>query len=230
MSRHDDALLITAHLASPLAGDAPQLDALLEYLLSLHHHKGVPGYKIDRSLPAPSQAEIPIPIPRRTLGEWEVALCSDPIYPACAEEYVDHVNKRIAVEEAAMLAPGRRLVVSTTNSWTKSYRLPLRIRRIDRVRWFTVGRPSRVLRVLRRATSIGKKISVGYGRVASWEADPIVRDLSWFAPSDSAPVLMRTLPVGAWLPPGLVGARKDYGAAVPPYWHPGRYTEIVRPA
>jgi hypothetical protein len=40
---------------------------------------------------------------------------------------------------------------------------------------------------------------------------------------------MRTLPAGPWLPPDLIDFRPDFGAAVPPYWHPDRYTEIVVP-
>lgn len=225
-----DPLLVTARLASPLAGEAPRLDGLLEYLLSLHHPKGVPGYKIDRSRPAPPQGEIPIPLLRRDLGPWKVGCCSDPIYPADKVEYVEYINKRIAVEEAGTLHPAARTVVSTRNSWTKSYRLPLKVRRIDRVCWFALSHRRDLFKLLNReCRSIGKKISVGYGRIAGWEVERIGHDWTWFADSDQGPVLMATLPVGGWLPAGLLGFRKDFGAASPPYWHPDRYTEIVKP-
>lgn len=221
-------LLVTARLASAVAADAPRLDALLEYVLSLHHAKGVPGYKIDRSGPAPPQAEIPIPIARRSLGPWQIAMCSDPIY-GLAPESVEHVAKRVGVENAAMLDPSSRVVVATTNSWTKSHRLPLRMRLVERVAWFAVGYRRELLKVLRRVEFLGKKRSIGNGRVAGWSVERCELDCSWFAPSDRGPVLMATLPAGDWLPAGLAGYRNGFGGCCPPYWHPERYTEIVVP-
>lgn len=222
-------LLVTAHLVTPLAGDAPRLDGVLECAMSLFHPKAVPGHKITRDGPAPPMGAIPISVARERLGDWIVARCSDPILPACELETVEHVAKKIAVENADLLRADRRLVVSTTNSWTKSYRLPLRIRPVDRVCWFAVGERKGVLRILRLVHAIGKKPSIGYGRVAKWTAERIDADLSWFAPSHEGPVLMATLPVGGWLPEGLVGARRDYRTACPPYWHPERYAEVVVP-
>ena len=224
-----DAILVTARLASPLAGDAPHLDALLEYLLSLHHHKGVPGYKVDRKYAAPAQGEIPIPIRRHALGGWQVGCCSSPILGPVRAEMVEHIAKRIAVEHAGLLDPGALVVVSTTNSWTKSYRLPLRCRVVDAVAWFARGDRRNVLTTIRKARAIGKKVADGYGVVREWTVERIDADLSWFAPSEVGPVLMRPLPVGPWLPDNLTGARRDFGACVPPYWHPERYGEIVVP-
>ena len=73
------------------------------------------------------------------------------------------------------------------------------------------------------------RLSDGYGVVREWTVERIDADLSWFAPSEVGPVLMRPLPVGPWLPDNLTGARRDFGACVPPYWHPERYGEIVVP-
>ncbi|MGE4195968.1 MAG: hypothetical protein AB7G11_02435 [Phycisphaerales bacterium] len=233
-----DSLLVTARLASPLAGDPPHLDGLLESVLSLHHAKGDPGYKIDRNRPAPPQAAIPIPIARRTVEqggpdgevrEWVVGCCSSPILGTVLSESVEYVAKRIAVEHSGWLAPDSRLVVSTTNSWTKSYRLPLRVRVVDRVAWFTVGDRQSVRRTLKKVRWIGKKVSIGYGRVVEWTVERTDADYSWFAPSDHGPVLMRPLPVTDAWPPGLLGVRRDFGACCPPYWHPERYTEILIP-
>jgi hypothetical protein len=224
-----DPLIITARMAGKLAGDAPRLDGLLEAQLSLFHAKAVPGYKITRNGPAPAQGEIPIPMRRERLGDWLVGRCSDAILPEPSAETVEHIAKRIGVEDAGLLHPQARVVVSTTNSWTKSYRLPLRIRLVDRVVWFAVADRRECLKLLRRVEAIGKKIADGYGRVGEWAIERIDADCSWFAPSDGGPVLMATLPVGPWLPKGLLGAREHFGAAAPPYWHPERYTEIVVP-
>ena len=234
MSKHSKAhvpVKVTAHLASPLAGDsALRLDGLLEYALSLYHPKGVPGYKITRDGPPPAPGEIPIPLRREWLGGHLVGCCSDAILEAPAAEGVEHVNKRIGVEHAGLLAPSSRLVVSTTNSWTKSYRLPLRVRVVPRVCWFAVGDRREIQRALaRHVHALGKKISIGYGRVKAWEVERTDADWSWFAPSPAGPVLMATLPRGDWLPGGLVGWREDYGAASPPYWCVSHYAEIVAP-
>lgn len=234
------SLLIKCRLASSLVGEAPTLDGLLEYQLSLYGAPGTvrsQGGKMDRSFPAPPQGDIAIPIQRKCVTgadgrRWEVAACSAPVLPSPDFDGVEHVAKRIGVERAGLLAERERKVVVTRNGWTKSYRLPVRIRWFPEVRWFAVGDRKSVLHILKRCTAIGKKISYGYGRVASWEIETLGPDADspcWFAPTDAGPVLMRALPVGDYLPAGLLGARRDFGAAVPPYWHPDRYTEIVTP-
>lgn len=224
-----DPLLVTARLASPLAGDARQLDSLMEWLMSVHFRKGVPGYKVDRQFAAPPQAGIPIPVLRRRLGDWLVACTSSPIASASAATTVGHVCKRLAVEDAGLLHPDGRLVVATSNGTYKGYRIPLAVRGVPAVSWFAVGDRREVLKLVRRATFVSRKASIGYGRVAEWSVERADADLSWFAPSDLGPVLMRPLPAGPWLPDGLLGARTEFGACVPPYWHPDRYTETVVP-
>jgi hypothetical protein len=222
-------LLVTAWLDSPLAGDAPRLDGLLEFVMSLYHGKGKPGYKVDRRFPAPPQAEIPIPLLRRTLGAWQVGACSDPIYPVASSDGVEHVYKRIDPDLAPLLAVGARRKIATSNSWTKSYRLPMRIRVIDRVAWFAVADRRPLLKALRQVEAIGKKPSIGYGRVREWEITVAPADYSWFAPGHEGTLLMATLPAGEWLPRDLMGFRRGFGAAACPYWHPDRYCDILIP-
>lgn len=225
----DDFLLVTARLASPLAGDAPQLDALLVQAACLRGGQGVPGHEVDRAFPCPPQGGVPIPLARRRVGGWDVARCSSPILGPVRAETVEHVAKRLAVEDATLLEPGARKVVSTTSSWTKGYRLPLRVRVVDAVAWFARGDGPALRKLLAQVGSIGKKRSLGHGLVRAWEVARVDADQSWYAATEDGPVLMRALPDGPHLPPGLLGARKDFGACVDPYWHPERYTEIVVP-
>lgn len=225
-----DPLLVTARLASPLAGDPPHLDALLEWALSLYRPKAEPGYKIDRRFAAPPMAEIPIPLQRSDVGPWKIACASSPILPIPTMEAVEHIGKKIGVEHAGLLAEKSRIVVATGNSWTKSYRIPLRIRTVDRVAWFAVGNRREILKILQRhILSIGKKVADGYGRVSEWTVERTAEDCSWYARHERGRVLMRPLPIVSGVPSGLVGFRQDFGAACPPYWHPERYTEIVVP-
>ncbi len=227
--------VVTAHLASPLAGDPPQLDALLEWVLSpfqedFRHRQdaGLPHSRIDRQFPAPPQGKIPLPLGRVWLGKWLVAQASDPILPK-AVETVDHVCKRISVENAVLLREDERKIVSTTNSWTKSYRLPLRVRTVPCVKWFVMANRRNLLKGLKHIGSIGKKVADGYGRVREWTAEAVGEDWSWFAPHVDGVVLMRVLPIGDWLPSDLLGFRRHYGACSPPYWHSERFTEVVIP-
>lgn len=233
-------LLVTARLASPLALGAdgpPQLDALLEWSLSPFYvgdqKRFEPGFKITRSGPAPPQGAIPIPILRVSIPPWNVAMCSDAILPA-SRETVEHVNKRLATEAADLLRPEERKIVSTTNTWTKSYRLPLRVLAVPCVRWFCHGNRRNLLKALRDVRALGKKVSDGYGRISGWEAEDTPEDHSWFAKHpDGVTVLMRRLPLlcdgRAWLPENLVGCKCDFGACCPPYWHPERNTEVMVP-
>jgi hypothetical protein len=230
-----DNLLVTARLVSGLGGhEPPKLDALLEYALSPYHPGAVPRHMVDRALPAPPMGAIPIPLLRRRLGLWVVGCCSDPIVGVPAADYHEHVNKRLATEEASLLAPESRLVVSTTNSWTKSYRIPIRRRCVAAVCWFAIGSRREMLRAVRHVKALGKKVSIGNGRIAEWTVERIDHDYSWFAPSPDDPtrlVLMRTLPIGPWLPmDSMIGWRRDFGGVCPPYWHPERGCEVVRPA
>ena len=98
-------LKITARLATPLAGDAPALDGLMECLLSIHFGEGLPGHKVDRKFPAPPRGDIPIPLRREWLGTMLVARCSAPILAEPVAETVEHVSKKVGVELAGLLAP-----------------------------------------------------------------------------------------------------------------------------
>lgn len=230
-----DALRLVATLGSPLAGEPPHLDSLLTVILCRLAGKpeDLAGYKVDRRYPCPTDPVVNIPLARRQIGPWNVARATSPIMAEASSDYVEHYAKRIGVEHATMLDPLQRKVVTTTNEWTKSYRLPLRIRTVSQVVWLCVGNRKEILKTLKHVPSIGKKISYGYGRVTKWECDRL--DISphtfwpWWIASDSGPVLMRPLPLVDTLPKNLHGARRDFGACIDPYWHPDRYGEIVVP-
>lgn len=225
-----DALLVTARLVTPLAGDAPRLDGLLDYAMSLHHPRGVAGHKILRDGPVPEVGSLPIPLLRRTLGGWTVGACSDPILAPPSAEWVEYVNTRHSTENAGMLRPEARTVMAVSSGPFKSYRIPLRIRLTACVRWFAVGDRRDILKLLRReCPSLGLKRSVGYGVVGEWSIERIDEDRSWYAKAEQGTVLMATLPEGPWLPGDLIGARRDFRAVAPPYWHLARRAECVIP-
>lgn len=223
--RQEKSLKVTACMASPIAGDVPMLDGLLEFEMSQRVGKARP---IQRWEPAPEYGEIHLPLLRIRIGGLLVPCCSSPILSPIREA-VEHFAKRFAAEHAEMMAPDKRRIIATGNSSLKSYRLPLRTRACDRIVWFVKGHRRPIKSLLRGVVSIGKKRSFGYGRVQRWELEWIDQDWSWFALSEQGTVLMRPLPLCDELPRDLIGYRDDFGACQSPYWHPDRFTERVVP-
>lgn len=228
-------LLITAHLASPLcigAEGPPMLDSLLELAASAtcdpRNGQGVHKERLTRDRPPPEQGSIRIPLVRSRVGPWLIAHCSDPIMPQ-SRESVEHVNKRLGTENVQLVDPAQHKQICHTNTWTKAYRLPMRLVHIPCVAWFAVGEQGEIRRLLRRIHSIGKKISVGYGKVARWDVQFHDKDVCWYMPHSSGNILMRRMPRGEWLPGDLLGYKPSYGACTGPYWHPERYCELVVP-
>ena len=225
MSSREQNIKVTAYLSSPLVGDVPFLDGVLEYEMA--QRTGL-AQKVQRHEPAPPYGEVHIPMLRRMIGGLLVPCCSAPIF-APDHEFVSHYAKRLAVEHSDLLREDRRLVVATANMVYKSYRLPMHTRACSRVVWFAKAHRRPTLKLLKSVHSLGKKRSQGFGRVSRWEAEDWPHDWSWYAPSEKGPVLMRPLPLCDELPKDLQGARRDFGAVQPPMWHPDRYTERVVP-
>jgi hypothetical protein len=223
-----------ANLSTPLAGDAPHLDSLLVSLASRRQGKVdvEEGYKINRLYPCPDSNLVRIPILRTRIGSYNVARCTSPILGSVTNDRHEYIAKRIGVEYSGLVSNGERRVVTTTNSWTKSYRLPLRVRNVDRIAWLCVGTRREILNVLDNVCAVGKKTAHGYGRVAKWECeswgDETHDRWPWWIDGETGPVLMRPIPFIEGLP-AFVGAKRDYGACSDPYWHPDKYGEIVVP-
>lgn len=241
-------LKVTCWLNSPLAGDPPRLDALLEWVMSLklrtvvessngeHHRTGLPKYRGEPVRPG----AIPIPIERRRVSGYPhpIPLCSDPIMSETPVDGVEYFAKRYSAEKSALLAESERRVIAVSTGPFKSYRLPLRIRPVDRIAWFCMGRDrsrnrhspgAEIRKLLKSVFSVGKKTADGYGQVARWEVEFAGEDHSWFAKSDAGAVLMRTLPASADLPADLIGFKKSHGAPVAPFWMRELYADILIP-
>lgn len=237
-------LKVTCYLNSPLASEPPRLDALLEWIMSLkmrtvmessHGDRHITGTVKARGVPVAPGA-IPIPLERRRVEgyPWPIPLCSDPIIGGVIDG-VEKFAKRYSTEKSALLAPSERRMVTVATGPLKSYRLPLRVRPVDRIVWFCGGRsgdraPGAVVRgLLRKVFAVGKKTSFGFGQVARWEVELVDEDWSWFAPSPAGTVLMRTLPQSARLPGDLIGFKRSEGAPVAPYWMRENYARVVVP-
>ncbi len=229
---------VTAWLSSPLCGNPPMLDSLLEWAMGLHMSAIVRSSNGDRHARREHGGHrlIPIPIERVRLGPWLIPRASSPIF-AATEETVGHVNKRPEFDPA-MLDPKALRQVPVASGPYKGYRLPRRVRLVDRVVWFAVAVPrcgksggaaSHLRSRLKDVRAIGEDTNVGYGQVQRWEVEPVEHDWSWYADAPDGPVLMRPLPVGEWLPDGLRGSRRSFGRPCGPYFDRVNACEVVTP-
>ena len=218
---------VIAVLDSPIAGDVPYLDGILEFEMA--QRQGKAG-TVRRGDPAPRLGSIHLPLCRGNFaGVDYIPRCSAPIYVG-REERHEYIHKRLSVENSMLLEPSERTKVAIGNTWTKSYRLPLKVVNVDRVVWYVGGSKRRPLKsLLRSVHAIGKKRSDGYGRVLRWEFEEVEHDWSWFAPSTAGKVLMRVLPFAETLFRDVVGYRRYFGGFAPPYWHPDRFLDVAIP-
>jgi hypothetical protein len=241
---------VTAVLSAPLGGDAPMLDALCESVMagrmgavaasSGGHRHGYTRHARGQDVHDDAPGKIPIPVAREWIDGLPVPRCSSPVLPVAACDRATHYASAFPIDKTGLLAPRELTKVTASGGRFKSFRLPLRTRLVDRVVWFAALRPKRkgqaasspmaqLRKLLRQVHGIGKKDRHGYGTVAEWLVEPIDDDLSWFAPSEAGPVLMRPLPVTAELPDGLLGCRRDYGGVCGPYWQRSFWVERVTP-
>jgi hypothetical protein len=219
---------VTAWLSSPLAGDPPALDSLLEWELArrlgMKHH-----LKLTRNVPLSQIEHVPIPLYQVTLGGHDVYRCSDPILPEPRAEWADHNSKRIDTGMIAlMLAPSERKSLLIASGPYKMRYVPVRCRLVDRVAWFFHGDRKEVNKLLKSVVALGRKRNIGYGLIERWEYEETEDDCSITALCQGKPVLMKTIPSGPHLK-NMTGYRRSFGGGFPPYWHPETYMEIAVP-
>lgn len=218
---------ITAWLCSPLCGEPPALDAIMEWELArrmgLKKHK-----KLTRQTPLSEINRPPIPLVSSLIGGKSVYHVSDPIIAPPHAEWVEHVTKRFDTSQSLLVAPEYRKKLLVGSGPYKMQRRPLRVRLTDSVTWFARGYRKDVNKLLKKITALGHRRDIGYGRVWRWEYVEVEDDWSLFALWEGQQVLMKTLPLGQHMQ-GVKGYKRSYGGAWPPYWHPDNYTDIAVP-
>lgn len=240
MSRYYN-VKVTCELASSMAGHkAPYLDSLCELVMASkmeavqesrngHRHAyaiAERGQPIDVS----GVGKIPIPIARKVVNGLPVPKCSSPIYET-PHDSVCYYTSAFPLDKADRLTAKEQTKIAQTGGRFKSFRLPLRKQLAPRVVWFAVlrERPTRLRKLLKPVTNLGKKTSQGHGVVANWTVERIDEDYAWYADSDLGTVLMRPLPLEMDHPPNLTGYRESFGGCCGPYWQHDFWTEIVEP-
>ena len=171
-------LEITAKLRGAIA--LPQgplaLDSLLAYLTCLR----------DQIPPALTVAEVvrpEIPIAVEPQGRFHLASFAYYIPERSANHWC---NRRFPIAEAQMFGCEKLKAIHVARGPQKSYRIPMEKVHVigDTLTWWCMGEPELIRLLLSACTHLGKKRSVGLGRVERWdvrEADtwpgfPVVRD------------------------------------------------------
>jgi len=128
------------------------------------------------------------------------------------------VRKRAAIDEHKRWGEGYEVNVSAGRYKAHDLKLPSRF--ASELRWFAVGRPGPIQRVLSaHMTAVGRKRGHGNGRVLEWVVEEWPHD--WSVVRDGE--LMRPMPQGFAKGPL---ARRGIRA---PYWHPSREIVCVLP-
>lgn len=223
------SLKITANLISPLAGDAPMLDALLEkYAFSnninncaklskgmqLNKHDKLTYYMLEH-----------VPLGEYTFKNGKRCYAvSSPIVD-CVSDGVEHMSTRmdfnvlkdvVSQNDINKLAP-------VTGPYHPSFE-PFRVRNVRKICWYANGH-KRVLREwLKDIKQVGGYRAAGFGMVSGWDVEESGE--YWLLAQN---VLMRPVPVDEFDAETIYGAKMYYGAIVPPYWHPQRHMEILTP-
>lgn len=219
--------LVSAWLLSPLCGDAPNIDSLLEYELSIRlgmkHSR-----KLTRNVSLSQIKRPPIPLAKRTINGHDVYCCSDPILGNVHAEWADKQSKRFDTDIAATIlhATERKKLLTASGPYKCRY-VPLRIRLVDRVCWFVRGDRKEMNKLLKKIIALGHLRNIGYGIVDKWEYEEQEQDHSVFSMLNGKRVLMKTIDVEA--AKGATGYRHSYGGAFPPYWHPETFREVAIP-
>jgi len=205
-----EPLRVTATIAGGISLPDGQLalDSLLAAAVALSEGLDPPAHT-----ESPEFVEIEIPVQREPGGKFHLASFS--ISTPDAFE-TDWLNRRFPIEEGQALGGPKLRRVSLGTGPGKSYRIPRDRRHLehDRLTWFCVGDAERIRHLLEWCPYIGKKRSVGLGRVREWRVETVE---SW---GDGFPIVLdgrplRTLPA-EW--PGLQDPVIGYRVLSFPYW------------
>lgn len=178
----------------------------------------------DNIPPAHTESElvpIEIPVQRSPCGRFHLASAS----LVEVELYERrHLQRRFPVEQAQAISTMRKIHVSAGP--TKSYRIPYEVQYLQdgRLTWFALGDEKGVRECLSLVHYLGKKRSVGHGRVQRWVVE---ETNAW----EGFPVVLEGRPLRHLPPdyPGLVEPNVRYGNLSYPYWLKTREQLVAAP-
>lgn len=209
-------LVIRAHLSGALVLHHPiALDSLL--MSAYATRENLPPLDVREG----GAVEIPIPLERSKCGR--IYLSSEG--QSVSEEHERRfLNRRFPIAEAQAMGDAKFRRVNPSAGSTKGYRIPVSMAHVesDVMVWYAMGDADPIRELLTVIGYLGKKRSVGLGRVVRWEVEAV-------EPWDGFPVLndgrpLRSLPLD-W--PGLREHRIERRVLSPPYYERWREQECA---
>lgn len=209
-------LIITAELVTPILHaerELTHLDSILSFA-ALTNHPVASGYD--------QAAVIPMPLDLVWVSPQGLPLWAcTPLMPVgdglATREYW---HKRYPSHRADF---GDKLNAVTSAGRWKEYRVPVHAQQIDRLHALAIGHAEEIEALLAVVTHIGKKGSMGYGRVARWSVTQAAHTLS-----DA--LALRPVPVAYYEGRNPVGSLALNRGWTAPYWYSPWWADCMVPA
>jgi hypothetical protein len=209
-------LIVTAELVTPIIHaerDRTHLDSILSAAALTAH-------PVESDFGG-AQCVIPLPLDLAWVSDSGQPLwaCS-PLEPVGeTTESHEYWHKRYPGHRAEL---GSKMNAVTTAGRWKEYRVPMRVSHVDRLQALCFGDRAEIERLLGFVTHIGKKGSMGYGRVARWT-------VTEGSHSRDDVLSRRAVPIDYFSGREIAGVLKPRCGWTPPYWYAPWWAPCVTP-
>lgn len=202
------------------------LDGILTAGWMRQYHPVMLGYARS-GLPPSEQTDIPLPIKRvGEGGDWHYA-ASYAFGEPRSSARLEYVHKRFRQHEAEDYMQEKKGAVNVQSGKYKAYRIPLSVYVMAgrTLTWHAIGHKMEVLKCLWGIKGVGKKIDIGYGKVAKTRRPLRV---AWRVEFDNRGSHYKGKPLAAARAiPDEAG--EDYFAIRPPYFDPSTLRAVRWP-
>lgn len=210
-----ETLEVEARLAAPYTSSTPEgrvaLDGILAWAVASEYMAEVSDGKA-YTVPIPLLAVWSDP---RGLPLW----AASDLTPVGVQGH-SRIYTHRRIEPHTLEWAAKKRLDTVAGRW-KDVRTPVALIHARALRAIVVGVRGEILRLLDRVTHVGRRTSLGYGRVLRWRVRPVDYPL--------AAILMdRPTPTAFLQSHGLPDDPQAYGGWTPPYWYAPWHTVIRR--
>lgn len=210
------SLVVTAELVTPVIHaerNLTHLDSILAFA-AITAHPVASDYD--------TVAVIPLPLDLAWVSDGGQPLwCCSPLVPVGETlESREYWHKRYPSHRSEFC---EKINANTSAGRWKEYRTPVHAQQVGRLRALCIGNADELRRLLAIVTHVGKKGSMGYGRVARWTVED--------GEHAAADVLaLRAVPVEYYAGQSPQGILSPLRAWTPPYWYAPWWRPCMVPA
>lgn len=209
-------LLVTAELVTPVIHaerDRTHLDSILAFA-ALTTHPVASNYDAAAVLP------LPLEMAWISADGQPLWVCSPLVPEGATLETREYWHKRYPSHRAEF---GHKLNADTSAGRWKEYRTPVMSQQASRLHALCIGNAEEIRRLLVVVTHVGKKGSMGYGRVATWHVTPVEH-------TQAEVLALRAVPVEYYAGESPKGILSPLRAWTPPYWYAPWWRPCMVPA